>query len=168
MGISEGYVVEHSKNYLVSMQVFGDMTFEEPAELNFLTTSFEIIYSGGSNFVNQKGRNIASAFAMQPSVSINFSCYMTNPDFAVLTSIIIAEQQQVLLSIGRIKANWIKTKSIFSPSSIIPSVTIHEAVGFLRDAKITASVGEFIKVDFTLNADDIRDIRPEKLPEFNP
>ena len=152
-------IVEHSKNYLVNIQVFGDELLEtEPSELNYLTTSFEINHSGGSEFVNQKGRDMASAFATQPSVSVNFTCYMTEPDFAVLTSVIITQQQQVLISIGKLK----NTK----PPSIDPSATIHEAIGYLREAKISASVGEFILVNFVLNADDIRIIDPKNLPEF--
>lgn len=150
-------VVEHSKNYLVNIQVFGDQTFEDkPTELSYLATSFDIVYSGGSHFVNQKGKNIASAFAGQPSVSINLSCYMTSPDFAVLTSSIIAEQQQVMLTIGKLRKDS-------EPPEIDVHSTIHEAIGFIGSAKISASVGEFIKVDFTLNVDDMRDIIPNQI-----
>ena len=164
MGLSK--IIEHSKNYLVNIQVFGDRTFEDvPSELNYLATSFEIIYSGGSDFVNQKGRTIASAFATQPNVSINLSCFMTEPDFAVLTSVIITEQQQVLLTIGKLKE---VIDSLLPADLLDTSATIHEAIGFLKDAKISASVGEFIRVDFTLNVDDMRDINQDNLPVFEP
>ena len=82
-------VLEHTKNYLVNIQVFGDKVLEsEPVDLNYIATSFDINYSGGSDFVHQKGKKTASAFAMQPTVSINIRCYMSEPDFSVVISIL--------------------------------------------------------------------------------
>lgn len=153
--------IEHSKQYLVNIQLFGDRLVEsDPLKLNYLATSFDINYSGGSDFVHQKGRAIASAFATQPTITIRVRCLMTEPDFAVITSAVITEQQQILLSIGKIKES--------SVSQIIEkSALIFEAIGYMKDAQIIATVGEYISVDFSINADDINTIQTDDIPEFN-
>ena len=103
--------VEHSKNYWINLQVFGDRfsgtkrfdeTERELGTLSYLATSVEIDQSGGSDFVHQKGRTTAAAFATQPTIAINVKCYMREVEFVVLISSIITEQQQILLSFGRI------------------------------------------------------------------
>lgn len=149
--------IEHSKHYLVNIQVFGDRFSEiDPTELNYLATSVEIDQTGGSEFVHQKGRNIASSFSTQPTVSVSVRCFMTDVDFAVLISAIITEQQQILLSVGRLE----------DISKNINSKLMFEAIGYLNDAKISAISGEFVIVDFVMNADDIKKIRMTDIPEF--
>ena len=181
--------VEHSKQYLVNIQLFGDRLVEKnPLNLNYLATSFEINHSGGSDFVHQKGRTIASAFATQPTVSIRVRCLMTEPDFAIVTSAVITEQQQILLSIGKLEQFSITDiQEIFTPNPVElgeneeapsqftrlrtiydqPSALIFEAIGYMKDAQIVATTGEYVSVDFTVNADDIKKIRLDDIPSFN-
>lgn len=170
-------VLEHSKNYLVQIQLFDDTTFQEPVKLNYLTTSFEIVHSGGSDFINQKGRNIASAFAKQPSVNVNLRCYMTDSDFSIVISNIILNQQQILITIGKLKdklnLGFKQTDFFFFevdvPNVLIdPSATIYEIIGFIKDAKISATAGEFIVVDISINADDVNEFDPNDRTEFKP
>ena len=157
--------IEHSKNYLVTIQVFGDRIIEnEFTELNYLATSVDIDYSSGASFVNHKGKSFASAFATQPSVSVRINCYMTNLDFGVLTSSIITEQQQVLLSVGRFKDSIDEEETFFSRKSGL----MFEAIGYLQSASISARAGDFVLVNFSLAADDINKIRTDDIPEFNP
>ena len=159
--------LQHTSNYLVNIQVFGDKVLEsDPAELNYVATSFDIHYSGGSDFIHQKGRNVASAFAMQPTVSINIRCYMTEPDFSVLVSTIIANQQHILMTVGKLKKR-VKVSNIKGTTILDSSATIYEIVGYMRDARITATAGEFITVEFTVNADDVEEINYNDLPTFN-
>ncbi len=55
--------IEHSKQYLVNIQLFGDRLVEtNPLKLNYLATSFDIDYSGGSEFINQKGKQANSIY----------------------------------------------------------------------------------------------------------
>ncbi len=184
--------IEHAKHYLVNIQVFGDRFREEsPEDLHYLATSVEINYAGGSDFVHQKGNTIASAFATQPTVSVSVKCYMSEVDFAVLTSGIISEQQQILLSVGRLADSLIgdPTPDIpletrldhFGRERIIEppryfnrkSALMFEAIGFMKDAKISAISGEFVTVDFTLAVDEMNKIRlddkfgTDGIPEFN-
>lgn len=160
--------IEHSKHYLVNIQVFGDRFREDsPEELNYLATSFEINQSGGADYVHQKGRTFASAFATQPKISITIKSYMKEADFAILVSSIISEQQQILVSVGRISDSVFKTNdetSYFDKDSAL----IFEAIGYMNSAKIIATAGEFVAVDFTINADDINKIRLDDIPSFNP
>jgi hypothetical protein len=160
--------IEHSKNYFVNIQLFGDRFIEtDPSDLHYLATSFEINHSGGSKFIHQKGRAFASAIPTQPTNTITVDCIMTEADFAVITSAIIMEQQQILLSVGKLE-NLIIDNNILNEDSKL----IFEALGYLSDARITARVGEYITVNFTMNADDINKIRTEDrfgtdpIPEF--
>ncbi len=184
---------EHSKNYLVNIQVFGDKVLEsEPVELNYIATSFDINYSGGSDFVHQKGRKTASVFAMQPAVSISIRCYMSEPDFSVIVSNIITNQQHILMKVGKLRetiryADIISEKIVSQRDTVEggtetisrehireidplvdPSATIYEIVGYMKDARITATAGEFIVVDLTVNADDINEFNYNDLPTFEP
>lgn len=151
--------IEHSKQYLVNIQLFGDrFRFTNPLELNYLVSSFEINHSGGSEFINQKGRNIASVFAKQPTVSVKVRCLMTEPDFASIISNVITDQQQILLSIGKIE------NENFNEISAL----IFEGIGYMDNAQIIASNGEFVTVEFVVNLDDInRNNEDETLPEFS-
>lgn len=179
--------IEHSKNYFVQIQLFGDRFIEtNSTNLHYLVTDFKINHSGGSSFVHQKGRSFASAFPTQPTNTVNVMCVMTEPDFAIITSAIITEQQQILLSIGKIGnlldtkvrltdfgISEVRTKTI-GDILIEESALIFEAIGYLSDAQITARVGEYIIVDFTMNVDDIHKIRTDDrfgtnaIPEFDP
>lgn len=161
--------IEHSKHYLVNIQIFGDRIVEDnPLELNYLATSFEINHSGGSDFVHQKGNSIASVFATQPTISIRVNCFMTEPDFAVLITAIITEQQQILISVGKLDSENIKTTAGILPQVIDDdSALIFEAIGYMKDAQISASVGQFVSVNFTINADDINKIRLDDQFRFN-
>jgi len=165
-------IVEHSKNYLVQIELFGEDIFDDPIELRYLTTSFGIIHSGGSDFINQKGRNIASAFAKQPSVTVNFRCYMTNPEFAVLMSNVILNQEQIFMTIGRLHTRYTSDVTIRESTAYISDITsnsktIYEIIGYMKNAKISANAGEFVIVDITVNADDVKEIDPDNIPEFN-
>ncbi len=168
--------VEHSKNYWINLQVFGDrfsrdrFTETEIGTLSYLATSVEIDQSGGSDFVHQKGRTIASAFATQPTISINVKCYMREVEFAVLISAIITEQQQILLSFGKLNTQSIiilpkniANIPIFRPDN---SALVYEAIGFLRNAKISATAGEYVVVDFTMYVDDLNQISTDDIPKF--
>ncbi len=168
--------LEHTKNYLVNIQIFGDKNSESNSvELNYIATSFNINYSGGSDFVHQKGRKTASAFAMQPTVSINLRCYMSEPEFSVIVSNIITNQQQILLTVGKLR-NSIKFTELFEEDDVEEkkeidplvdsSATIYEVVGYMKDARITATAGDFIVVDFTINADEINEFNPNDLLTF--
>lgn len=162
--------IEHSKNYFVNIQLFGDRFIEtDPSDLHYLATSFDINYSGGSSFIHQKGRSFASAFPTQPTNTVTVDCIMTEADFAVITGALITEQQQVLLSIGKLE-NLIEDNVILNERSNL----IFEALGYLSAARITARVGQYITVNFTMNVDDINKIRTEDrfgtdpIPEFKP
>lgn len=178
--------LEHTRNYLVNIQVFGDKVLEDnPVELNYVATSFDINYSGGADFVHQKGRRTASVFAMQPTVSVSISCYMTEPEFSVIVSNIITNQQHVLIRIGKLRDSINKfdiisetvelepnqeapAPTVRETSPLVdPSATIYEIVGYMRDARISANVGQFIIAEFTINADDINEFDPNALLEFN-
>ncbi len=170
--------LEHTRNYLVNIQVFGDKISEsEPAELNYVATSFDINYSGGSDFVHQKGRKTASAFAMQPTVSINLRCYMSEPEFSVIVSNIITNQQHILMTVGKLRRTF-KFTEVFeeddneekkeTDSLVDPSATIYEVVGYMKNARISATAGDFIIVDFTVNADEINEFDPKDLLSFKP
>jgi hypothetical protein len=169
--------LEHTRNYLVNIQVFGDkITESEPAELNYIATSFDINYSGGADFVHQKGRKTASAFAMQPTVSVNLRCYMSEPEFSVIVSNIITNQQHILLTVGKLRDS-IKFTELFeedeeekkeSDPLVDSSATIYEVVGYMKNARITATAGDFIVVEFTVNADEINEFDPKDLLPFKP
>jgi len=159
-------LIEHSKNYLVNIQVFGDRLIEtSPLKLNYLATSFEINHSGGSNFVHQKGRKIASAFPTQPTNTVTLNCLMFEADFSALASTVIVNQQQVLVTLGKLEYN-VEQEDI----NIIheDSQTIFEAIGYLADAQISARVGEYMNVSLVLNVDDINEYNVDNLPSFNP
>jgi hypothetical protein len=163
-------VLEHTNKYLVNIQILGDKFGEvdNPVEeLNYLATSFEIIQAGGSDFIHQKGRKLASAFATQPSLSVNLRCYMKEPDFSILITQSMIEQQHMLLTIGKIKEE-IETLDIITPIIIDSSAIIYEILGYIRDSRISAQAGEFVLVDFTVNVDDINELDPNKLLLFNP
>jgi len=162
--------IEHSKNYFVNIKLFGDRFIEtDPSNLHYLATGFDINHSGGSSFIHQKGRSFASAIPTQPTNTITVDCVMTEADFAIITSAIITEQQQILLSVGKLENLITDTVSLtFNEDSKL----IFEAIGYLSSAKITARVGQYITVNFTMNADDIHKIRTEdqsgtdSIPEF--
>lgn len=167
--------LEHTRNYLVNIQVFGDKVLEsEPVELNYIATSFDINYSGGSDFVHQKGRKTASVFAMQPTVSISIRCYMSEPDFSVIVSNIITNQQHILMKVGKLRSSLqffdtIRNDEVRARDPLVdPSATIYEVVGYMKDARITATAGEFIVVDLTVNADDINEFNHNDLLTFEP
>ncbi len=168
--------IEHTKHYLVNIQVFGDRFREEsPKDLHYLATSVEIEYTGGSDFIHQKGNTIASAFATQPTVSVSVKCYMTEVDFSILMSGIISEQQQVLLSVGRLEDSTLidpATETTEAKYFNKKSALMFEAIGFMKNVKISATAGEFVTVDFTLAVDEMHKIRLDDnfgtsgIPEF--
>lgn len=163
--------IEHSKNYLVNIAILNNLEFSQEIDfsLNYLATSFDLNYSGGSEFVNQKGRQIASTFKTQPNVSASFTCYMREPDFAIIISRLITGQQEIVVTVGRLEN--INAKEPFGGlfiSLIDESATIFEIIGYISDARISGSVGEFVKVEFTIKADDINELEPNEIIPFDP
>ena len=78
------------------------------------------------------------------------------------------------MTIGRLKEELSLSKETVNIGTIDfnvlinPSATIYEIIGYIKDAKITAMVGEFIVVDIVVNADDVNEFNPNDLPLFDP